>query len=869
MGEDADQTAGASTSNLLDIDGREFGYCKVFEKAHMPADGSVILRTSLQRGISEAFPRPIEGTSEIGKECTFVGGEDFDPTPYHETRFARIIKDGLSFSIVTEASWAEYAATLRNTRLAAEQAEAEKRAAAEAERVEAERLRVAQGLPPDDGTVEAACDDDSGRHSAATDGQVVMAASEKRLEDLKFGFFSLSFPDGARCHIRMQHERRWYEEGQKVYDTIISRPGVEFTYTPVSGVLLQVFSNGAVRQTWPQQLLGGRYGVALSSLGMTAGDMPPRPAGLGGPDDLELARIVTPFGVLIRELLSGRREFYFPSGLRAVRNPTPSELAEQRQRLQREGFNPAALRSLDRFAETLEGLQVDQGPRLADLQPPLGTTKATGLSGHWRIIQPDGRVLGRVPVPRTFKADFKEETVPDAVADAADETVPDADIGEAQPPQEEQMPPEVILQELLKGYLVDSGETIEYEIDQASVTLLTDPHTGQEMSIGTDGVLTYKTVQDKVTTSILPDGTHIIHTIQKEGHEVIFEKECAPRVTCTINDKAAVGTRCTFLYIDCDDGTQLKVTPQNLNLVGELNPADPTVGDPETLSTNASVAVHRREGTVVTSKGSGEVDVISSFALAGGNLGATLDRGMVFTAHLDEDRISIRDRSQNLFEVLGDQTVRVKLAVSMGDDFKSPRCTKPGQPYKHPDAEFLPVPERAPEPRLFAVYGDGDAEELLLTRDAHELLRLARADEQTTVLEERMGPPMEVCRSHTLLRAASSEPATVPLRPLDVPPIVEGFQGLSALDTMRLPLGSSEFTAFRQLVEHPPTDDAKHKAFLAALAAESEREDKHRLLHRPSGEGHRSQSRGSHVIDATQRAKHERPGAGYAGGGGA
>jgi len=285
-----------------------------------------------------------------------------------------------------------------------------------------------------------------------------------------------------------------------------------------------------------------------------------------------------------------------------VRNPTPSELAEQRQRLQREGFNPAALRSLDRFAETLEGLQVDQGPRLADLQPPLGTTKATGLSGHWRIIQPDGRVLGRVSVPRTSAADLENakasEDADSASANGADadETAADPDAAASQPVQEEQMPPEIILQELLKGYLVDNGETIEYEIDQASVTLLTDPHTGQEMSIGTDGVLTYKALQDKVTTSILPDGTHIIHTIQKEGHEVIFEKECAPRVTCTINDKAAVGTRCTFLWIDCDDGTQLKVTPQNLNLVGELSPADPTVGDPEKLSTIASVAVHRREG---------------------------------------------------------------------------------------------------------------------------------------------------------------------------------------------------------------------------------------------------------------------------------
>jgi len=256
----------------------------------------------------------------------------------------------------------------------------------------------------------------------------------------------------------------------------------------------------------------------------------------------------------------------------------------------------------------------------------------------------------------------------------------------------------------------------------------------------------------------------------------------------------------------------------------------------------------------------------SSFAAP---LGGTLDRGMVFTAHLDEDRISIRDKAQNLFEVFGDQTVKVKLSVSMGDDFASPRCTKPGQPYKHPDADFLPIPERAPEPRLFAVYGDGDAEELLLTRDAHEIISLAKADEHTTVLEERMGPPMEVCRSHTLLRAASSEPSTVPMRQLDIPPIVAGFQGSSALDTMRLPQGSSEFTAFRQLVEHPATDEAKHKAFIAALAAEKEREDKHRLSHRRGDGGGRGRQNSLTSFEATQKqAKNDKPGGGYAAGGG-
>lgn len=135
-------------------------------------------------------------------------------------------------------------------------------------------------------------------------------------------------------------------------------------------------------------------------------------------------------------------------------------------------------------------------------------------------------------------------------------------------------------------------------------------------------------------------------------------------------------------------------------------------------------------------------------------------------AQVDYDRIYLRDDDGNHFEVQGDQSLDFKLSVSMGDDFASPRCTRPRRPFKHPDASFLPLPSQAPQPRLFVVYGDGEGEELLLRSDFEEAMRLARKDEATLVVEgEPMGWPMSCCKSHSVHRIMQMDPVSVPMRP--------------------------------------------------------------------------------------------------------
>merc|ERR1719265_1766318 len=98
----------------------------------------------------------------------------------------------------------------------------------------------------------------------------------------------------------------------------------------------------------------------------------------------------------------------------------------------------------------------------------------------------------------------------------------------------------------------------------------------------------------------------------------------------------------------------------------------------------------------------------------------------VYVARVDHSVVSLHDGG-NIFEVHGNQTLTCTLPVNLSDP-PSPRCKEPGKAYFHPDAESLQLPEVAPDPRLFVIYGDGEAEELVTARTREEILRSARDD---------------------------------------------------------------------------------------------------------------------------------------------
>eukprot|EP00929_Paragymnodinium_shiwhaense_P090406 TRINITY_DN5059_c0_g1_i1.p1 TRINITY_DN5059_c0_g1~~TRINITY_DN5059_c0_g1_i1.p1 ORF type:complete len:1513 (-),score=421.00 TRINITY_DN5059_c0_g1_i1:122-4660(-) len=861
----------AGEKKMLDIDGRDLGYCKALEKLFVPSDGSVILLSRLQRGIGEGFPRPDGGPDpkveeeealdedsepETGadgddepkpyKRALPPGFDDFIPPPKHELRSARIVKDGLTFGISTDTDWEGVATTFRQAREEEERAVAEAQAAADAERAEKEAARAAQGLPPEEDEPAAVVAEEESRRGSM-DTEEGEGMSIRRLEDLQFGRLWVSFPDGARCCARMHRERQWWDAGEKSYDVTNSRPGTVVTYSSVTGAVVLAYSNGVVSQSLPPALW----------------NLPPVEKAVwpiaccGGALDVEVARLVTPFGVLSRELLSGRKELYYASGLRAARNPTKEELMQQVESEAQAGVQlgsgASRLEASRRLAASIKEWPAEPFAskiRTALLGPPRGRTrdelldlmekakpslreKAAGLPGHWIVSHPDGRVVGRVSATSLHVEPLPPEPKEPPAEGAAEEEIDEADLLEE---DDEVMTSGSLLETMLKGTLVEDGAIVEYDIEPLSLVSNLDPHTGQQSTQTIDGLFVITEPDGTTRTCILPDGTQMKSQLHSEGKEIVVEKERMARITCTINDGAPI-TKSTSLDVECADGTIIRVVPQCLSFTGEFLPADPTRGEPDTVSTNASVAVQHHLGTSVTSWGGGEVDVVSTFA-SGGDMGATMNREQVYTAHLDEDKISLKDREGNSFDVMGDQTVACKLAVSMGDDFPSPRCVVPGVPYKHPDADFLPVPENAPDPRLFVIYGDGEAEELLLSRDVGELTRLAELDEKTVVLEEQMGRPMEVCKCITFLRDSTSEmPSLPPMQEgVDVPTIVAGFQSPSASAVLP-PQGPREYTRFRQFIEYPAIDDEQRSAFQQALACFEKDEAEHQRLHLDYGSG--------------------------------
>lgn len=294
------------------------------------------------------------------------------------------------------------------------------------------------------------------------------------------------------------------------------------------------------------------------------------------------------------------------------------------------------------------------------------------------------------------------------------------------------------------------------------------------------------------------------------------------------------------MVVECADGTRLEVVPQRVGSNGELVLADPTaVNEFESWSTNASVLVRRREGSVVLSKGAGDVDIMSSVDVAAnGIMSASKTIGRrddLYTAYVDGERLNMKDRDGNSFEVRGgDQSVDCKLAVSKRDECPSPRCSKPQQPYQHPDAKLLPLPQNAPPPRLFIVYGDGEAEELCLTREAREVLRVAKEDPEACVTEdERMSRPMESCQCHTIYKTVTLDPVRVP--PLAAPPAVAGFHGAGAHAGPASLRPPRTFTEFRQFIEHPAITDEERAAFRDALARCEHWEVQHAAKHEAYG----------------------------------
>eukprot|EP00439_Symbiodinium_sp_Y106_P018058 s1210_g2.t1 len=581
-------------SKVLDMDAREVGYCRIVEKILVPSDRSVILRTAYQRGVGESVPPLSEQTEVKSMSVASATGESFskeqlssatDEDPDQELRTVRVVKDRWQGGLGEEE---------------------------DDEAKQAEALRVAQGIThedeegaepmeADEAPPEMQEEEDTGEGDAVN-------VTERFFEEAKFGCFWIVFQDGARCSIRMHHERLWplpwslhakassQTIGDLSWDLSSSRPGVQVTYTPVSGVVIQAFSDASIRQNWPSQRL-------FPDVGREADDM-----------------------------LPGRFPVYHPSGTRAWRNPTVEELQERRDRYKARartrGCDVAAHACARRVAKICAAWEANQEEE--EEMDPSEQSKYFGMPGHWRVTTRDGRRFGRtVKIPDdegsfigSLKGSKSESAMePDPlgtlpskeagvvgskdsgkpgskpsskppskpgskeVPTESKEPVPDAEeeedldrlgVAESEPEPPE---PEPTLKDILEAVLVDEGANIEYELDPVPMLAQRDPHTGVKSISHEEGMLILVLPGGQSNVCLLPDGTRIISTGTEEGSEVTVESEGSARVTCFVKERFGARDRAyvpsSSVKVECDDGTTFHVVPQRLNLKAELVPSDP------------------------------------------------------------------------------------------------------------------------------------------------------------------------------------------------------------------------------------------------------------------------------------------------------
>ncbi|CAE7281467.1 unnamed protein product [Symbiodinium natans] len=378
------------------MDAREVGYNAIVEKLACPPDGSLILVSRMESGIRRSFP-------ELG--AAPMPGR-FPAEAAKSRRTARVFKDNLVFGLVADETW-------RQWQLSFQQAAAEAAAATTEEEPPAEEDVPAEGPLP--------------------------------FAETQLGALWLVLPSGSRVTARPHHEsagkRGLLDEAVRDGMPLPSL-GITMTYTMVDGQTVQVFSDGSI------QLLRPVEGRPISVQEMT-GLSTYAP---GCAADMEVLRMITPRGALIRKLSSGRTEVYYADGTTSFRNPTREELERQLQACE---SKPSSAKEYAACVDLLTRmLQV-----YSDTPDTSSASLAAGLPGHWMTLHADGRVFGRF---------FAEEPVePVEVAEPVDPP-PEGDSEE--PPEE----PPPSLQELLHAYPLETGG-FEYELDPVATALQTLP----------------------------------------------------------------------------------------------------------------------------------------------------------------------------------------------------------------------------------------------------------------------------------------------------------------------------------------------------------------------------------------------------------
>uniref|UniRef100_A0A0G4FL63 Uncharacterized protein n=1 Tax=Chromera velia CCMP2878 TaxID=1169474 RepID=A0A0G4FL63_9ALVE len=435
-----------------------------------------------------------------------------------------------------------------------------------------------------------------------------------------------------------------------------------------------------------------------------------------------------------------------------------------------------------------------------------------GIPGQWLVTKVDGTRVARLSVDCDMSVPIVDLTPPVAeVEDSGGKGKKDKDKKAAEEEDEKAaLPPPrpaVSLQEFFGATLLADG-TLEYELPPASSASYRDPDQWQKTAVCETGAVVVEADEEaleEVKTALFPDGSRISSARtrktakRKEGPwRYRVEKPGGPFVSSIITIPAGeagqAGAETVRMLVESPDGSHLEVFRERAAV--KVQVFDPNSFTPrkemKLFFRNAVCQLVHPQGPVIRIHPNGQVLVAGPDRDAGERLrvrelmsDSAKPRIESFSKENDglwigdcwKNALGTFDSDRSSYALRGDGQVDLVLGVAVSLEAPpSPRCAVPRFPYRHADAKFLPLPEMAPEPRLFVLYGDsGEAEEIITAGRAAELLTQARNAERTTVQDPKpLEHPFEGCTSHAILHSSSSAVPALPLPPLPVPPVAAG-----------------------------------------------------------------------------------------------
>ena len=287
----------------------------------------------------------------------------------------------------------------------------------------------------------------------------------------------------------------------------------------------------------------------------------------------------------------------FRDGTLSYRNPTAEELATTIESGKVTG--PCA-ELLAHFHETYTRPDFDISQGRDNLDANLVNE---GLPGHWVSTAITGHRTARVPAPPAPAAPEpkeEEEAAEGEEAPAAD----DAEAGDGEGLEIES--PEPTLADFLGGQLSEDGSHVEYGLEPISCAFQKDPHTLQMIRTSSNSVMVFENEEETEKVVMFHDGTRMFSTKNSHGFKLVVEKAGVSKVTVT-NATENLHEPYGKVVVNCPEGTILEVDPLHLSTTGDFMPAHPH----QNHATNAQVILRRTDGTVIRSRGNGEVWILS------------------------------------------------------------------------------------------------------------------------------------------------------------------------------------------------------------------------------------------------------------------